>query len=408
MNGATRPAALGGRIFTPTVLVLAAVAALGAALIAWRFAVGLGASTAMNDGYAWGIWIAFDVVTGTAIGCGGYGIAMLVFILNRGQYHPLVRPALLTSALGYSIAGLSVLLDLGRPWLTWKIPVFVWSWNLQSQLLEVALCIMAYSTVLWLELSPAMLERAAESSSPALQRFAKAWLPRIRGSMLWITSLGLLLPTMHQSALGSLLLLAGPRLDPLWNTPLLPLLFLISCVLMGFGAVVIEGSLATRYFGRRAETGMLADLGRVMAGLSWVYLAIRCGDLAWRGQARLLVGGDVHATMWLLEILLFAAAALMLRSDESRRDPGNLFRAAMALLLAGSVYRFDVFLLAFSPGQNWHYFPSVAEILITTGLVAGEMAVYIVFVRIFPILPSLSVDPHAAIPAPSRAARGLS
>lgn len=405
MNGAFRPAPVGGRIFTPTVLVLTALAAVGAALVAWRFAVGLGASTAMNDGYAWGIWIAFDVVTGTAIGCGGYAVAMLVFILNRGQYHPVVRPALLTSALGYTIAGLSVLLDLGRPWLTWKIPVFVWSWNLQSQLLEVALCIMAYSTVLWLELSPAMLERAAESSSPALRRFANAWLPRVRGSMLWITSLGLLLPTMHQSALGSLLLLSGPRLNPLWNTPLLPLLFLLSCVLMGFGAVVIEGSLASRYFGRRAEPEMLAGLGRVMAGLAWAYLAIRFADVAWRGQARLLSGGDINATMWLAEVLLFAAGALMLRSDERRRDAGNLFRAAMTLLLAGAVYRFDVFLLAFSPGANWHYFPSVVEILITTGLVAGEIAAYIVFVRVFPIL---SGEPHAVIPATSSAARGLS
>lgn len=405
MNGASRTAAVGGRLFTPGVLVLAALAALGAALIAWRAAVGLGASTAMNDGYAWGIWIAFDVVTGTAIGCGGYAVAILVFVLNRGEYHALVRPALLTSALGYSIAGLSVLLDLGRPWLTWKIPVFVWSWNLQSQLLEVALCIMAYSIVLWIELSPAMLERAATSSSPTLQRLAKTWLPRIRGSMLWIAALGLLLPTMHQSALGSLLLLSGPRLHPLWNTPLLPLLFLVSCVLMGFGAVVIEGALASRYFGRKVETEMFAGLGRILAGLTWVYLAVRIGDLAWRGHAGGLLAVDRNATMWLLEVLLFAAAALMLGSDRRRRDVGNLFRAALAMLLAGSLYRFDVFLLAFNPGAHWHYFPSVAEILITVGLVAGEVAVYIVFVRVFPMLPA---DPSAVFMPSPRATRGLS
>jgi len=401
-SGAT---AVGGRIFTPAVLVLSALAALGAALIAWRAAVGLGAATAMNDGYAWGIWIAFDVVTGTAIGCGGYAVAILVFILNRGEYHPLVRPALLTSALGYSIAGLSVLLDLGRPWLTWKIPVFVWSWNLESQLLEVALCIMAYSIVLWVELSPAMLERLAESPSPSLQRMAKAWLPRIRSSMLWIAALALLLPTMHQSALGSLLLLSGPRLHPLWNTPLLPLLFLLSCGLMGFGAVVIEGALASKYFGRPLEREMFAGLGRIMAGLTWVYLAIRFADLAIRGHAAGLLAGDVNASMWLLEILLFAAAALMLRSPEQRLDSGNVFRAAMALLLAGSVYRFDVFLLAFNPGDHWHYFPSVVEILITVGLVAGEVAAYIVFVRVFPMLPA---DPTAVFMPSPRAARRLS
>ena len=35
-------------------------------------------------------------------------MAILVYILNKGHYSPLVRPALLTSALGYSLAGLGV------------------------------------------------------------------------------------------------------------------------------------------------------------------------------------------------------------------------------------------------------------------------------------------------------------
>ena len=87
---------------------LLVLAAAGIAFVAWRLVAGLGATTAMSDGYPWGIWIAFDVVTGTALACGGYAVAILVYILNRGKYHPLIRPAILTSALGYSIAGLSV------------------------------------------------------------------------------------------------------------------------------------------------------------------------------------------------------------------------------------------------------------------------------------------------------------
>jgi Ni/Fe-hydrogenase subunit HybB-like protein len=58
----------------------------------------------------------------------------------------------------------------------------------------------------------------------------------------------------------------------------------------------------------------------------------------------------------------------------------------MLLILAGALYRFDTFLVAFLPGPHWSYFPNVVEILITTGLVAGEVAAYIVLIRIFPIL----------------------
>ena len=142
---------------TRSMQILAAVALAGIIAMLWRFATGLGATTALNDGYPWGLWIAFDVVTGTALACGGYGIALLVYIFNKGEYHPMVRPAIVASALGYTLAALSVALDLGRPWMIWKIPLYFWHWNLDSALLEVALCITTYVFVLWIELAPAML-----------------------------------------------------------------------------------------------------------------------------------------------------------------------------------------------------------------------------------------------------------
>src|SRR6476661_8187367 len=201
------PRPVGGSLLSPGLLVLGALTALAGLLIVWRFAAGLGATTALNDGYPWGLWIAVAVATGTALACGGYATALLVYIRNKGKYHPLVRPALVTSAFGYSIAGFSVLLDVGRPYLIWKIPLFFWSWNLDSVLLEVALCIMAYTFVLWLELSPAFLEAAASSRQPAWRALGEKWLPVARRSLLWLIALGMLLPTMHQSSLGSLLLL---------------------------------------------------------------------------------------------------------------------------------------------------------------------------------------------------------
>jgi len=55
-------------------------------------------------------------------------------------------------------------------------------------------------------------------------------------------------------------------------------------------------------------------------------------------------------------------------------------------MLAGSVYRFDTYLVAFRPGSHWSYFPSVGEILVTVGLVAGELMAFILIVKLFPIL----------------------
>ena len=374
-------------------IVVGMLAGLGLLAIGWRLVFGLGASTALTDAYPWGLWIAFDVVTGTALACGGYAIAIMVYLLNRGHYHPLIRPALLTSAFGYTLAGLSVALDVGRYWGLWKVPIYFWRWNLNSVLLEVALCIMAYTAVLWIELSPAFLERGTKAASPRVRRFSQSALPKVMRALPWIVAVGLLLPTMHQSSLGSLILLAGPRLHPLWNTQLLPLLFLVSCVGMGFAAVVMEGALSSMLLGRRMETRMLASVGRAALPVFWGFVLLRVGDLVWRGQLPALVAFDRYSVMTLIELALFIAPLLMLATERQRLDTANLFRSAMVLALAGGLYRIDTFLVAFNPGAQHAYFPSVGEILITTGLVSFEILGYILIVRYFPIL---SAQPQTA------------
>jgi Ni/Fe-hydrogenase subunit HybB-like protein len=373
-----KPAAVGGSLWTGTTRTLFAIAVLGIALVIWRFMVGLGPSTGLSDGYPWGIWIAFDVVTGTALGCGGYAIAFLVYVLNRGKYHPLVRPALLTSALGYTVAAAAIVIDVGRPWFIWRIPVSVGDWNLDSALLEVALCVMTYVLVLWIELSPAFMEKAGGAGS-GLYRF----LDRI---MVFVVALGLLLPTMHQSSLGSVIMLAGPRLHPLWHTAWLPLLFLISCIAMGYAIVVIESTLSSRAFGRAREDRMLASLSKTMVFVMAAYVVIRLVDIVVSGKTALLFSSGMMSVLFWLEIALFALPAAVLLARGNAIPIGCMYRQALTVLVGGTLYRFDAYLVAFKPSAGWSYFPSVTELLMTIGLVALEVFVFIVIVRKFPIL----------------------
>jgi Ni/Fe-hydrogenase subunit HybB-like protein len=381
-----RAVAVGGPLMTRPYKLLLGLAVLGLVITIWRFAVGLGPVTGLSDGYPWGIWIAFDVVTGTAMACGGYAVALLLYILNKGKYHPLIRPAVLTSALGYSLAGLAIAIDVGRPWLMWRIPVSPFKWNLNSALLEVALCVMAYVVVLWIELSPAFLERWAETGRGTLGNLARKVNPIVEKSLLWIIALGILLPTMHQSSLGTVMLLAGPRLHPLWHTPLLPLLFLISCIAMGYGVVVIESAFSSQVFGRSAHRPMLVGLSKVMVWLLAVYGVLRVVDLVARGKLGLVFALDLYSLMFLLEIALVIGAVVMLGRLGPAPVLGGLVRTAMIIVLVGTLYRFDTYLLAFQPGSNWSYFPSVPEVLITVGVVAFELMLYIFIVKRFPIL----------------------
>ncbi len=387
---------IGGRLLTPSYKVILLIAAIGVATIIWRFAAGLGATTALSDGYPWGLWIAFDVVVGTALACGGYAIAILLYVFNRGQYHPLIRPAILTSALGYSLAGLAVAIDVGRPWLLWKVPVMIWRWNVNSVLLEVAVCIMAYVVVLWIELTPALLDRWSQSGQEQLRRRAERIRPSLDRALIWITALGILLPTMHQSSLGTLMLLSGPKLNAIWNTPFLPMLFLITSVCMGYAAVVFETTFSSLAFGLPKDLRILGSIQRVAAIGAAVVVGFRFVDLGLRGVMGQVFQLDLPAILFWIENVLFVLPVLMV-AQKRVVSLGSLFRSAVLLALGGTLYRFDTFLVGFNPGRGWHYFPSVPEILVSVGLVAVELAAYIAIVKTFPILSGVRETSPTAV-----------
>jgi Ni/Fe-hydrogenase subunit HybB-like protein len=374
---------VGGKLLTPGFVALVALGIAGGLVMLYRFVFGLGAVSNLNNGYPWGIWIAIDVVIGTALGCGGYAVGILVYILNRGKYHPLVRPAILTSLLGYGFAGLGVVIDLGRFWEIWKVPVYFWHWSHSPQL-EVALCVMTYVAVLAVELSPALLEKMQTSASSGYRRVADVGLRFMDRALVWIVALGLLLPTMHQSSLGTMMLLPGPRVHPLWFTPWLPFLFLVNCIVIGYAIVVIEATFSSLAFHRERHTAMIGSLSKVALWVTLFWIAFRLIDVAIRGTLPFVTGA--RGVAFVLELLLPATAVGILLSERRRANPAWQIRAAILLLGGGALFRIDSYLVSYMPGANFSYFPSVSEIVLTLGMIALELAFYIAAVRFFPIL----------------------
>ena len=97
----------------------------------------------------------------------------------------------------------------------------------------------------------------------------------------------------------------------------------------------------------------------------------------------------------LLELGLLVAALALLGSEAGRGQPATQFKAALLLALGGMVYRVNVYLVAFTPGANWTYFPAVPEFLITVGIVAAEVLLYVAAVKTFPILASTRPEGRA-------------
>ncbi|MDM8568613.1 Ni/Fe-hydrogenase cytochrome b subunit [Thiotrichales bacterium HSG1] len=366
---------LGGKLINTQFVILAIFALIAAIFLAERFIFGLGSVTNLNNGYPWGIWIAIDVVIGTAFGCGGFVMAILVYIFNKGKYHPLVRPALMASLFGYSLGGMAVVLDLGRYWQVYNI-FLPWYAQINSVMFEVALCVTAYTFVLWIEFTPVFLEKfGIENLRQKLEKVLFA-----------VIALGVLLPMMHQSSLGTMILVAGFKLHPLWNTNLLPVLFLVSVAAMGYAIVTFEALLSSAGFKRPYDTTILNKLSGIMLVLLIGYMIMRFADLIMRGQLGLALAGDINGNMFIIENILFLIPIVILINPANRSKPRLLFIAAMSMLFAGAIFRINAYLVGFEPGGGWNYFPSVPELLVTLGIFSMEIMLYLIFVKRLPIL----------------------
>ncbi len=358
-----------------------------------RLAIGLGPTTNMNDGYPWGIWIVYDVVVGTALGTGGFLMAIIIYLFNKWEYHPLIRSAIMTSAFGYTIAGISVIIDLGR-WFNFYSLLMPWRYNAHSVLLEVALCIMGYTMVTWIELFPAFVEKKDQYKFMQFAPLRKAAEFIANNPKKWnrilvgVIALGILLPTMHQSSLGSMMVIAGNKVHPLWQAGFQPILFLFSVAFMGYSMVVVEAFAARNFFNVPCECNMIRKLVPTVASIATLWIIMRFSSLYFEGKYHLILTSGMYSITFFLETAMVLMGTYMLIRYRYAGKPKRIFAAAFLLVFAGALYRFNVYLIAYDPGQGYTYFPSVMETAITFGFVAAELTLYFVFIRSFSILHS--------------------
>jgi Ni/Fe-hydrogenase subunit HybB-like protein len=189
---------------------------------------------------------------------------------------------------------------------------------------------------------------------------------------------------MHQSSLGTMMLLPGPRVHALWFTPWLPLLFVVNCILIGLAIVTLEATFSSVAFGRPRQTEMLASLLAIAAWIAVGWSVFRFADVAITGKLGYLA--SAYGVAFLAEIALPLVGAAILLGGNRRFQPVWQVRSAILLLLGAALHRVNTYMVAFTPGPHYSYFPAVPELLITFGIIAAEIAVYIAAVRTFPIL----------------------
>ncbi|HLI62965.1 MAG TPA: Ni/Fe-hydrogenase cytochrome b subunit [Terriglobales bacterium] len=364
------------------VLWLGVGLALSAA--AARFLFGLGATTNLGDANAWGLWVGFDVMGGVALAAGGFIVTATVYIFHLEKFHDIVRPAVLTAFLGYAAVAFSLLFDLGLPWNIWHMMVY---WNPHSPLFEVGWCVMLYLTVLLLEFLPVPAEEF-----PRLAK-VRAVLVRLR---LPLVLLGIGLSTLHQSSLGSLFLIMPYRVYPLWYSPILPLLFLVSAIALGIMMVTFESQTTAYLYHRKPETEILAPFAGAARWVLILYLVLRFGDLIVRGQAHWLLVPNIYTFLFWFEICVLAIVPLVLLFIPRVRNSTDGQWALAAVGVFGVVFnRIDTGGLAHLRPSGEFYVPSWMEISISLGIVSAAVLLFLWIMEHFHIWEQRPIDPAA-------------
>jgi Ni/Fe-hydrogenase subunit HybB-like protein len=365
-------------LLTPFNAVATLILAVGIPLLAYRFAAGLGATTALSQSYPWGIWIGFDMMTGIVLAAGGFTVGAAVQLLGLKDYHAIERSAILTAFLGYVMAIFGLLADLGRPW---NIVQAVFNYGSASALFEVAWCVMCYSTVLFLEFTVPFFEWLGWKRLHAV----------LKKALIALTVLSVVFSTMHQSALGSLFLLAPTKLHPLWYSPFIFIFFFISAILAGIAMAVIESSISHRVFARQLAghhvdvDKLVVGLGKAGAVVAFAYFFIKLqGVIDGHAWDHLATG---WGALFLVETVGLVLIPSFLFAYGARHARSGPVKVAAVMTVCGIILnRLNVAVIAFNWTNPVRYVPSWMEVWVSITLVTLGVLAFRWIVNRMPIL----------------------
>jgi Ni/Fe-hydrogenase subunit HybB-like protein len=370
----------------PLVIVLLTLMGIAFIVAMVRYANGIGSISDLSYSYPWGFWISFDLFTGVAISSGGFLMAGAIYIFELKQFKPLLRPSLLTAFLGYILVVIALLVDLGHPERIWYMLIYR---NPTSVLLEIGICVMTYLTVLAIEFAPVVFEGIK------WQKFAHF----IHRFIMPFVILGVVLSTLHQSSLGSLLLIQPTKLHPLWWTPLLPVLFFISAISIGLSMIIFESSLSSRYFHRGLETHLLEKLAKTIPIVLVIYGLVKFGQLTMAGNLNYLFTSGLMSILFWAEIIIGVIIPIILFSFKRIRQNANgLLIGALFVLVGMILNRFDVSWFAVQHPDpltyipvfmsNVKYFPTLTEIAVSIGIFSAGILAFGLAAKYLPVFES--------------------
>jgi Ni/Fe-hydrogenase subunit HybB-like protein len=367
--------------------------------------------TNLNDLVPWGLWIAIDL-SAIALAAGAFTLSAAVYLLRRKELMPLARTAVFVGFIGYTMAVLCLVMDIGRPdrfYMAW------FNWNIHSPLWEVTMCVTFYLMVLTFEVLPLLGEASWFKSR--LPR-PSHWLHNIHRAAPILAVVGLCLSILHQSSLG----LAYGKLAarPIWFRPGVTVLFFVSAVVAGPALVVVISRLASWITPKaKVSSRLLNSVARYVAWALLVYTGLRIWDmsvlllskdpLVTEGLA-MLTNGTLAINFWVGEIALGLLLPLFILWHPRLRNQFRWQTLALFLVATGLVaYRWDtnmvgqLMVVTLLPNQTAPlytvYRPALIEIIVSIAIVSYGLLMLTLGIRY------LGIVDHGPAADPARSAQ---
>jgi Ni/Fe-hydrogenase subunit HybB-like protein len=403
------------KLFTPWTLWLGFLGVVllgglaGGIFVFWK---GL-SITNLSNLVPWGLWITIDL-SSIALAAGAFSLCAAVHLFGLKRYEPIARTATFVGLIGYTMAMLTLVLDIGRPDRFWKALVY---WNPHSLLWEVTIAIMLYSTVLVFETMPIF----------SRLEWLRKHFPKIAARMEHIhhyapilAIIGLGLSSMHQSSLGAAY--GSIKGRPFWFKPEMSVLFMFSAIVGGISLTLFASMLSSRLTPKARVNDALIE--RVSLFVGWLligYFYFR----AWDGLAtgytydpgrteglHLTIRGPLAFNFWIGEMLLGMIVPMILLLYTPTRMNRFWRMLALFLVAAGVVaYRWDInisgllVVMPYVPGQAiayTSYRPSLVEILTGSAIVAYGLTAFSLGVKYLRVVDhSLVETEHDVVTEPS-------
>lgn len=347
-------------------------------LVFWK---GL-AITNLTDLMPWGLWITIDL-SAIALSAGAFSLCAAVYLFGLRRFQPVARTATFVGLIGYTMAMLALILDIGRPDRFWHALVY---WNEHSLMWEVTMCVVLYLMVLVFESMPIFA-----GFEWFRKRYPKtaAWMARAHAYAPVLAIIGLGLSSLHQSSLGAMYGVVKAR--PIWFKPEMSVLFMLSAMAGGIALTLFASMLSARLTPKAKVNDALIErvanfLGYLLIGYfyfrAWDWLAGTYTYAPGRSEGlELLTSGTLSFNFWIVE-MLFGILIPMCLLLYGRTRAHRFWRTlALGLVVIGVIaFRWDtnisgqLLVISYLPGEiavaYASYRPAPVEWLAGLGIIS--------------------------------------